>query len=217
MKRIAFNSAFRRLRRSVGFVAVAGFLLIVCTTAKATVVYSYTGLEFTNYSGADNSSRQVNISASVTLPSALGANFQGAVTPESWEISDSWTTLTNVSTNIAQPSFDFQTDSTGQITGWAVEVDVTSSAPDFIRLLTQFGSDDSVMCGGTNLSFCNPVLGDASVGYPNNAPNFVTTTQPQPEWLLATASSVPEPGTLVLLGVATLAAAALRKRGRLKV
>jgi len=168
---------------------------------KADVVYNYTGDSFTSYSGTYNSATETNITATLTLSSALGADFNGTVAPASvvsFEISDGSLMLTNTSLDIT-PSFDFVTNGSGQITGWGVSVIQNISPPAWTRLLTESGADESVACGGGPVGEdCIPFVGNAEVDYSGN----------QPGW---TESAVPEPRFTVILG-ALLAALAVTIR-----
>jgi hypothetical protein len=161
-------------------------------SAKADVVYSYTGNTFTGFSGADNAATQTKIRATVDLSSALGDNFNGTVSPVSWQISDGNLTFTNLSSNIAQTSFDFVTDAMGNITGWDVFATQTNSTPGYVRLLTEAGADDSESCGGNNFSSCSPLFGEAFVTYSGNQPAFAPVATPEPNL------------TMLLLGIAVI-------------
>jgi hypothetical protein len=179
-------------------VKLAGFigsiLMFAAVLNAGSVTYSYTGDDFTSYSGAYNSGAETNITVSVTLASALGDNFSGDVTPLSFQFSDGSNVLTDQSPNIdnGQTAFDFVTDGSGNITGWDVSANQIN-ASESMRLLTESGVDDTEECGGSSdLSVCSPELADADVEYAGNQPSFTV------------GAAAPEPSTISLAVIGAL-------------
>jgi hypothetical protein len=181
--------------------AVTGFILCFGAALNAgSVTYNYTGDDFTNYGGADNSGAQTNITVSITLASALGDNFgESAVTPSSFQISDGSTTFTNLSSNIdnAGSFFDLATDGSGNIDEWVVAVAQTNDS-GFLQLVTQGPgeNDDSTDCGtGVVESYCSSVTGYAYIDYAGDG-----GTLTQPGWTETAAAPEPSTTSLVIIG-----------------
>lgn len=187
----------------------ARIVVIVCllhlgATLNAAVNYRYTGNNFTTYSGVDSNTIETFISASLTLADPLGANFHGDVTPLNFWINDGTLTLNDQSPNLDAIGtfFEFDTDSSGRLTGWDVAV-AQNTLTGFQWLYTNApSSDSSFNCGvgSLEISQCKSALGSAFVGYFGS----LSYLAPSSGWTVETV--VPEPSSVVLgfIGVLTL-------------
>jgi len=186
------------------------FSLGLASSVEAGTIYDYTGPDFTSYSGADNSSAQTDMTASFTLASPLGANFNGFVLPSAFEIGDGSVTLTNASPditvgpNVDNSFFYFATNGAGQIIYWDVDIQQSYSLPDWRQLFTEAYADNSITCGGGFPDECNPNLGQAVEFNPSND-NL--------NWTEAQTASTPEPATFGMIAVAFAALALQRRKG----
>jgi MYXO-CTERM domain-containing protein len=103
-----------------GAVMVQGLALLDLSAANANVILTYTGNDFTDvvtpYTTSDK------ITATIILASALPPNqLPILVTPISFTLTDGVQTLTNQTPSV-KSSFSFDTDSTGSIDGWIIDV-----------------------------------------------------------------------------------------------
>ena len=105
--------------------ALAVLFAMDAVSARADVVYSYTGAAFTTVSGSYTTSMKVT--GSIDLTSALGANFGPAiVTPNSFSFSDGLQTFTNATPSLSS-QFELATDPSGHITSfWDVAFSIPS-------------------------------------------------------------------------------------------
>jgi hypothetical protein len=180
--------------------------LALCSAAAlnaASVTYTYVGSPFVTYGAPDDNSHQTNLSVSITLASALGANFNNTVTPASYSLSDGFSTITDQSPNLSSATyFTFQTDAGGEIDGWDVAVEQNQGG-GWLGLITNSfngGADGSDVC--TSSSFpgtCEQFGGDAIVHYQGGAPAWTAT------------SETPEPSAISLLGAAVVFGFGLRR------
>jgi hypothetical protein len=188
----------------IKFAGFSGLVLLFGTALNAaSVTYSYTGDDFTTYSGTYTSGVETNLTISLTFASALGDNFhETQVTPQSFQISDGSTTLTDQSSNIdnAGTFFDIGTDAAGDVDEWDVEVDQTNDA-GYLQLLGEVSVDYSADCGPGSVpaESCNAV-GSASVEYSDNQPGWTSS------------AAAPEPSTLVLAVMGALCVLAGSRR-----
>jgi len=117
---------------SVRLAILSGLFAFIATTpTRAEVIYSYTGLNFTNYLRVDTALEEPHITASVTFDAPLAANLSNVqLTPDAWQISDGSLTLTNLSPRLALSGpFSFSTDSNGNITAAGITVQQTWDQP----------------------------------------------------------------------------------------
>ena len=102
--------------------ALAVLFAMDAVSARADVVYSYTGAAFTTVSGSYTTSMKVT--GSIDLTSALGANFGPAiVTPNSFSFSDGLQTITNTTPSVSS-SFVLQTGFFGNINSWQIVLSI---------------------------------------------------------------------------------------------
>ena len=180
-----------KLRAAVGFVCAVLLGTGQCwSAARADVVYSYTGNDFTSVSGSYTTSDFVTVNFELAAP--LGDNTGPiSITPISFSISDGVQTVTN---NTAVSSlFDITTDQSGNIQSWAIYVQVSSSLAEIKTC-----EDPTI---------CYPIVdqgdyysNDGQYNYGNAAPNlngWTITTTPNPEALPLFAAGL---GALGLLG-----------------
>lgn len=186
------------------------------TANASTITLAYTGNSFGDFHffgilPPDVYTTSDHVSGFIELDSPLGANLVATfVTPVSFSFSDGVNTITNANaTSISiPPSFEFWTNTSGQIVNWAVNL--SEALPGSLRRIVQtlnlpgtlgVDSGQSVFCGP--VVNCIDASGDLSIDplYAQSArvdglPGVWTTV----------ATAVPEPATLGLL---TLGLAAL--------
>jgi hypothetical protein len=108
---------FRHL--AIGAMLPLGLGLLVSPGAEANTILMYTGNDFTRsvspYTSTDN------VTATITLASALGDNFSGGVTPLAFSLRDGVQSFSSSSPLIGGV-FTFRTDGVGSITEWLVAV-----------------------------------------------------------------------------------------------
>jgi hypothetical protein len=177
-------------------VGLTGFILFFGAVLNAgSVTYTYTGDDFSTYSGTYTSAAETNITVSLTFASALGPDFSEVqVTPQSFQISDGSLTLTDQSSNIGNAGtyFFVGTDGAGDISEWNINVDQTNGT-GFLELLTEGDIDVSDDCGAgsipDNTCFSVSSAVEEYSGYNVDFPA-------QPGWTIE--SSTPEPSIIVL-------------------
>jgi hypothetical protein len=86
-----------------------------------TVTYTYTGLDFTNahlpFTTAEN------LTGTITFAAPLAANLNGAaITPASFSFTAGPETITSAEYNPSFGRLNFYTDSSGNLTGWDIQV-----------------------------------------------------------------------------------------------
>jgi hypothetical protein len=182
--------------------------MIICSEVglKAnSFTYTYSGPDFdpSSYYGVYSSGLETNISVSITLASPLGDNFAfGSVSPLSFEITDSFNTLTNTSPDLYTgpgfaPDLKIGTNDQGLIDFWAIDAFAqdgnnlvtileTSVVPDGPTNLF----DQSQVCTGTitTPTFTCPSDGRASV-----------TANPEFQLFWSGPGQTPEPSTWLSL------------------
>jgi hypothetical protein len=177
------GNLFGRSTRPAQGIGVLLLAALCAPGAKATVIYTYTGNDFTTVIGSYTTADFV--SGSFTVSSQLAANLSLApITPLTFNFTDGTQVLNN-STSVSQ-TFDVSTDSTGDITSWDLAL-VILAGGDYIYTINNSGTIEDV--GQQN--FSNPDLytfGSNS----NNAGTWIAT---------------PEPSTVSLTSMALLALA----------
>jgi hypothetical protein len=188
--------------------------IVFTTTAHAAVIYSYNGNNFNTilnsaaidfeYSGSQS------ISIEFTVPSLLIDLFNTVITPDTFTISDGVTTFTE-SDSIDGRSFSLFTDSSGDITDWAISAtekavtstwtvgDEATSMLSVGRVLYYSPYDKSKLyrCASVNPdSSCASIY--LAFGSNSSIPGLWTTTTvpiPAAAWLFGS-------GLLCLVGIA---------------
>jgi hypothetical protein len=187
---------------------VMGLYLCVAS-ARADTVYTYTGNPFTILTGSDVCPLVCNISGSFTLASPLAANLPfEAITPTAFSFTDGSVTVTEGASEGGR--FEVATDSGGNISFW--EIALGSGQPfgpgvctslDTVRDPIGTPQDNSL---SVSCSSSEAFIGSAVV---NDNPG---------RWSSSTVPSVPEPGTLILVGIGLLGMAGRGlRRNRLRL
>jgi len=172
--------SFEKLAR--GAVFAQGLALLSSPAAHANVILTYTGNNFTSfdapYTGNDK------VTASITLANPLGDNLNlVSVTPLAFTLMDGVQTFTNASPPVTT-TIEFSTNAMGEITGWVVNVFVTSNSQNFIQTVdTSVSVRDFAGMGP-------PVVHGIIDGHPGS-------------WVEQSAA-VPEPPTVSVLGAGLL-------------
>jgi hypothetical protein len=171
------------------------------------VVYTYTGNAFDSFGsypyGTPNPyTGQDFVSGTMTLPSALGANFSATFVPLLWSFSDGVQTI--ASNSGIDGTFRFSTNAQGVITSWAVFVYTeTGNPPNMIETGSFFGDEAWLFpcsSGPNNVCMAQTYAGvdEPGIWSVNGAP----------------VSSVPEPSTwaMMVLGFCCPGLVAYRRR-----
>jgi hypothetical protein len=96
---------------------------LVTSTARAETIYNYTGTVF-QY-GTMLYVNTKHISGSVTLSQPLGSSVTESVTPIAFSFTDGKQTISDKSSlDPNRKLFKFTTDATGNVTNWAVDVEI---------------------------------------------------------------------------------------------
>jgi hypothetical protein len=183
---------------------LATFVLALPLMASASYTYTYTGNDFTTITCVGNCpspaySTSDFISGSFTLPSPLAPNLDDvSIFPSSFTFTDGPDTFTSgdplISVCSCSPFFsNFSTDASGNITAWNI-----------MLTLGELGAA-SLTTVDANLGVIRGLTVDDYANYSDNTPdgftgqNTAQNTGDAGTWTLGTASSAPEPGSLVLL------------------
>jgi len=178
--------------RLVGLTAALGTALFMCVTnARADVVYTYTGNDFTTAGSPYTTSDYVSIS--VTFSSALPADLNPSQ-PESvisdivsLTISDGQQTFTYSPPNSAINSFEVSTNASGLPIYWVIGIE----GPNYP---TQFSTIDTAYCPSP---YCNSV-GTEDSGFINSSSEYAFNLNDQGTWAEEAVSSTPLPAGLPL-------------------
>jgi hypothetical protein len=174
----------------VGRSLVFSFLVAcLASSVEANTIYSYTGNAFVVFTGGFTCPPECGMSGLFTVTQPLGPNLNNfGFTPATFSFTDGNLTLTPANTLPAFNSFCVSTDTAGSIVGWQFILTVASIIPS--NFVTENG------CGSS------PII-DLTAAAPDCPTCFVRQayTQDNPgRW----SSSVPEPGSLLLLGTGLL-------------
>ncbi len=179
-------SKLTRLKTAIAVATLASAAAI--SNADASVILTYTGNNFTSVSGSYTTSD--HITGVIELASPLGKNLSLAdVTPTSFSFSDAHQTFTEA-TSLSLVNFEFSTDGSGIITGWAITL--------------QMGSKEDAIDTGNF-----PVLVADLAGL--NSDNAGGVGNNPGTWSVRT-DSTPEPLTVSIFGAGLAGAIAMRRR-----
>jgi hypothetical protein len=134
---------------TVAVLALGSFLASL-SMADASEVYTYTGNFFTTSVASPGANAAIfagqDVSGEFTLGAALGANFNGVITPTQFSFSGGPFTLTNL--NSTNDSFDIQTSNTGAIIDWTILASISNAYAN-ITVATSSSGDLTSSLGPT--------------------------------------------------------------------
>jgi hypothetical protein len=165
--------------------------------------YTYTGNDFTNLFASGETqlfTKSDFISGEFTLSAPLADNLISltAITPASFSFSNGVDTFYNTTPNLS-PYFYIETNASGDITGWLIEIQQQIAGGGYDFLETQ---NESGYAGDYGQ---NADGGIEIEGYNASTPGtFVESS--------VVSSATPEPSSLVLLGTGMLTLVAVRHR-----
>jgi hypothetical protein len=123
---------FSRIPPRILIVAFA-VLLFSASELRADVdTYTYTGNDFTNFSGSVTCPSDCSVDGSFTVSSLLAAGTTTTVSPTAFDFyiaTEDTPTWTNLNGAVIE-HFTVTTNSMGQITGWAIELESSGGNPD---------------------------------------------------------------------------------------
>ena len=215
-------------------IVLAGFLMSARASQAGSVTYTYTGTTFLYLESCDTClggqpvTTTDRVFAYFVLDQPLAANFHGLVIPTNWAMSDGHSTLSPVNAILwpdGQPgklgTVIVSTDQLGAITMWQMfagtPADVSrdlsgcqAGTATCIGILTDFNATGDC---------CPPTIVDYSFYYPfGGAATSLTFTDGVPgSWACSPVSDcippppIPEPSSLLLLGIGVAAVGALRR------
>jgi hypothetical protein len=184
-----------------------------------TITYTYTGQDFLYFNA--NGEPQVYttsdfVSGDFTLSAPLADSLTSftAIDPLSFSFSDGVDTITSANSS-ASATIEVETNATGEITGWLIEVEAPGSiGVDQITTSDGYAAnagdvgvfgqyEDYYDCGGPVL--CGrPYFAD---GY-----NVSSDGSSAGTWAVAEVAATPEPGSLMLVAIGLLGGAAFVRR-----
>lgn len=178
-------------------------LCLFAASARADTIYTYTGNPFTVFSGLDACPPVCNISGSFTLASPLAANLPfEAITPTAFSFTDGSVTVTEGASEGGR--FEVATDSGGNISFW--EIALGSGQP--------FGPGVCTSLDTVRDPIGSPQDNSINVVCSTDAPIGTALVNSNPgSW---SSSTVPEPGTLILVGIGLLGIAGTVLRSHLR-
>jgi hypothetical protein len=180
-------------------------LLFVNATANASFVYSYTGNNYTNFSGISGGVYDASmfVSGTFELGTALAPNLSSySINPLTFSFNDGINTVTQANTNSA--TFLISTDGTGGITGWNIDLN-SVPATDVNEIKVYIGTDSTYIDTAT-LSTCTAASGGhcssytltdavSNAGNPGGTWEVTSVPVPAAGWLFGS-------GLLGLIGMA---------------
>ena len=181
-------------------IAIVCLAVVTATPTIASVVYSYEGNNFDTFSFPSSYNAAMSVSGSLTLASPLGMYFGGTVTPLSFTFSDGINTFTESNTDYS--GFRFNTDATGAITQWAIEMYI--DVPDPVKIGDTFFylmSQNVVDMGSMETCISISYTGSCSIGIDNgviepaNVSGWSVVPVPPAVWLFGS-------GLIGLIGIA---------------
>lgn len=172
--------------------------IFAAAPAKADVIYTYTGNNFTDVFTAGYTTSD-KITGTLTLSSALPSSLSTLTNESALVVSYSFTDGVNTFTKPccdsgSQTIFSFETDGSGTITNWDVILETDDNhTGDLTTLSGPTGFDQSLV--------------DGALGGKNNADQGIWSLQ-------SSTSSVPEPESLAIFAAALIGLGFLRICGR---
>lgn len=171
-------------------------LLIPAAALGDSVIYTYTGKSFTTVTGSVMSGDFLSVTITLSTP-LLSNQSDEVVTPLAWSISDGVAADTLTSTNHTYlfEGFEFTTDASGKIKGWAV------------------GANDGPNSGFSWTANNWRLFGGVTTLDEYYEDTNVSINQNQPGTWRSGSAAVPEPSTALLIGLATILVLCFSKFG----
>ena len=190
-KSLWITSAGGAVRMSI---IVVAWLLFLTTGARADTVYTYTGTHLFVSSPPNAYTPMDKVTGTFVLSSPLPANLPEFTNESallvSWSLADGVNMFTGTGPTLA--TFEFATGPGGEIQFWCID-EITSDASARISTESDFKASGDQAFADDGESFA----------YNSDLPGV---------WSSTTTSGVPEPSSLVLLGVGVLALAGLTSK-----